>query len=192
MLLAIVIPPGEDHSNRRRRLHSPGCNKGHFLDDCVPLTPSYSLTNLVESIGQILCYLINLVCVLGTGVARNHDCARGINLTDEEKKQLEEELARETATLADGFYKIFQKKTDKNSYATAYWTTGLQATSVVNVFMTGSSDDKGHFFKFTRQHGLKNSFTIVPADASSIPNTTPKKGATTFDQENSIRLLDES
>jgi hypothetical protein len=35
-----------------------------------------------------------------------------------EKKQLEEELAKETVALADGFYKIFQKKTDKNSYAT--------------------------------------------------------------------------
>jgi hypothetical protein len=72
------------------------------------------------------------------------------DLTDEEKKQLEEELARETATLADGFYKIFQTKTDKNSYATADWTTGLQATSVVNVFMTGSSDDKGHFVSSER------------------------------------------
>jgi ribosomal protein S7 len=35
-----------------------------------------------------------------------------------EKKKLEEELAKETVALADGFYKIFQKKTDKNLYAT--------------------------------------------------------------------------
>ena len=66
-------------------------------------------------------------------------------LTGGEKKEVEKELAKETAALADGFYKIYQKKTDKNSYATADWTTGSRATSVVNVLMEGTSDDKGHF-----------------------------------------------
>ncbi|KAF8800993.1 hypothetical protein BYT27DRAFT_6806975 [Phlegmacium glaucopus] len=99
-------------------------------------------------------------------------------------KEEEDKLDRVTADLADGFYKIYQEIENDMTIASLIWPD-MQLRPNDSFFInmvpteTRAAPNSDFYFKLTRQHGVKNGFTIVPA-SSRIPESVPASGTTTF------------
>ncbi|KAF8800994.1 hypothetical protein BYT27DRAFT_7198778 [Phlegmacium glaucopus] len=96
----------------------------------------------------------------------------------------EDRLDHVTADLADGFYKIYQEIENNTAFVSVKWpdqelSSGDYALVNMVPTKTQAASNSEFYFKLTRQHGVKNGFTIVPA-SSRIPEGVPASGTTTF------------